>query len=143
MTFHRAAKSVVRAVKRRLSYSTPPGRLVEDSIKQIDLPGTHQRVTLFIFEIGERRVFIAETYSPDNNVRIYKGIRLPPPATPAQGGAETDAKEISRIMLTAITAVAQTVQSDPRFRRNIITLDSGQLARELTRINANGVKKNL
>lgn len=142
MNFHRASNSIVRGVKRRLETAKPPSRLVEDTIKRFSLPGTHHEVTLFIAQSPDgKRTFVAELIEPDLP-HIYQAIPLPAPRSKWNPrGAKADAADISKIMLTAILGIAQTVQGDARFRRNIITLSSGELARELTRIHANGAKK--
>jgi hypothetical protein len=46
-------------------------------------------------------------------------------------------------MLTAILGIAQTVQSDPRFRRNIITLNGATLDKTIAAVSKtlNGSKK--
>jgi hypothetical protein len=137
MNFHRASNSVVRAVKRRLETAQPPARLVEDSIKRFSLPGTHHQITLFIAEgPNGKRIFVAELIEPDLP-HIYQSLPLPEPHSKWKGGAKADAAEISKIMLTAILGIAQTVQSDPRFRRNIITLDSVQLDHAIQQLNGN------
>lgn len=143
MNFHRASNSIVRAVKKRLETAKPPSRLVEDSIKRFSLPGTHHQVTLFIAESSDgQRVFVAELIEPDLP-HIYQSLPLPKPHSKLMGGAKADARDISKIMLTAILGIAKTVQSDPRFRRNIITLNGATLDKTIAAVSKtlNGSKK--
>lgn len=149
MTFHRASNSIVRAVKKRLEAAIPPSRLVEDSIKRFSLPGTHHQITLFIAESSNgKRVFVAELVEPDLP-HIYQALPLP---EPRKGGllgaghaAKKDAQDISKIMLTAILGIAKTVQNNPRFRRNIITLNGAQLDKTIAAVSKtlNGSKKSI
>lgn len=133
MNFHRASNSIVRAVKQRLETAKPSGVLVEDSIKRFSLPGTHHQITLFIVETAGKRVFVAELTEPDLP-HIYQALPLPAPHSKLMGGARRDAKDISKVMLTAILGIAQTVQSDPRFRRNIITLNGAELDKTIAAV---------
>jgi hypothetical protein len=136
MNFTRASNSIVRGIRERVSRSIPPGRLVEDSVKQVKLPGTQHEATLFIFQTGDVRVFIAEVYSRDNKTRIYQSAKLPAPHSKWKGGAEADARDISKIMLTAIRDLAVTVANDPRFKPSVIVLNGHALNHSIEQIDA-------
>lgn len=107
------------AVKRRLQKSHPGAELSTDSVKLVALPGAPYDATVFTFALrdakapsGHKLVMVAELCKPDLP-HIYQAATVDP----------KDKKQNAIALLKLIGGLANTVRTDRRFQRNIITLN--------------------
>jgi hypothetical protein len=99
-------------VKRRLEKSNPGANLSVDAVKLVAIPGVPFDATVFCFEQASNIVMVVELARP-GLPHIYNSAAVRPGRP----------KDSAAVMLKGLVGLAHTIRTDPRFKRNIITLN--------------------
>jgi hypothetical protein len=110
----RAPRQIMRAVKHRLAKVNPGANLVAESVRLARIPGTHYEATIFLFESKGKVVFVAELLR-SGLPHIYQSHLV-----------TRDARRNLENLGVALLTLSKTVISDPRFGRNIISLNGSR-----------------
>jgi hypothetical protein len=102
-------------VKRRLAKANPGARLTTEAVKLVSIPGVPFDATVFCFEQAGKCVLVAELARP-GLPHIYNSAAVQPGQPKQSAGA----------LLKALLGLAHTIKTDPRFQRNIVTLDESR-----------------
>ncbi|MCA1659823.1 MAG: hypothetical protein LC642_04680 [Verrucomicrobiaceae bacterium] len=98
-------------VKRRLEKANPGALLTTEAVKLVAIPGVPFDATVFCFVQDRKCVLVAELAHP-GLPHIYNSAEVIP----------GQAKQSAGALVKALLGLAHTIKTDPRFRRNIITL---------------------
>lgn len=119
MNIRPAPESIVARVKARLERAHPGAALARDAVKLVSIPSTPFEATVFCFEWQGKLVLVVELDRPDFP-HVYQAATVKP----------GDAKGNARAMVKGLLGLAQTVRSDARFRRQVVSLN-GNVSRLL------------
>jgi hypothetical protein len=110
--FRPAPESVKLSVKRRLEKTNPGAVLGLDSVQLCPIPHVPFDATVFIYEQNGRKILVGELCKPDLP-HIYAAFAM-----------KENAKANAAIIMSVLLSLSRTLQKDPRFARNVITLST-------------------